>query len=267
MDELGNANSSAYIKDFEGVLPDNPEIIYKEDLSIIVDYIGPFRVLPQRQFHLSGKWNYNKTGVKGENAYEMLANNKLREDKILEIIGKWYEEHFDGWKLIVKDRNPYFEILLSKNVNGNELEVNIVDVGQGMNQALPLVVRAYAAQEDSIVVLEQPELHLHPAAHADLAELFAWSAKENEQSFIIETHSENMLLRLRKLVVENDFGFTKDDVIIYWVDKAEESGQQITSITIDEEGTLSDFPDGVFNENLKEILEMDKAIDRKHKQQ
>lgn len=265
MDELGNANSSAYIKDFEGVLPDNPEIIYKEDLSIIVDYIGPFRVLPQRQFHLSGKWNYNKTGVKGENAYEMLANNKLREDKILEIIGKWYEEHFDGWKLIVKDRNPYFEILLSKNVNGNELEVNIVDVGQGMNQALPLVVRAYAAQEDSIVVLEQPELHLHPAAHADLAELFAWSAKENDQSFIIETHSENMLLRLRKLVVENDFGFTKDDIIIYWIAAAEHSGQQLNPITIDEEGDLSDFPEGVFNENLKEILEIDKALNRKNK--
>jgi predicted ATPase len=102
-----------------------------------------------------------------------------------------------------------------------------------MNQALPLVVRANVTDRpDSIIVLEQPELHLHPAAHGDLAELFAKSAKENNQTFIIETHSENMLLRLRKLVIENDFGFTKDDVIIYWLEDAEFKGQELLELQL-----------------------------------
>jgi predicted ATPase len=136
-----------------------------------------------------------------------------------------------------------------------------------MNQALPLVVRANVTDRpDSIIVLEQPELHLHPAAHGDLAELFAKSAKENNQTFIIETHSENMILRLRKLVIENDFGFTKDDVIIYWLEDAELKGQELMEITIDEKGVLSDWRNGVFDEGLREVLEMQKALNRKEQE-
>ena len=99
--------------------------------------------------------------------------------------------------------------------------------------------------------------------HGDLAELFAKSAKENNQTFILETHSENILLRLRKLIVENDFGFTKDDLVIYCVEDAELKGKGFLEITVNEEGVLSDWPEGVFNESMKEILEMQKALNRK----
>jgi predicted ATPase len=197
----------------------------------------------------------------------MLGVSKLeKKDKLYEKVGEWYKEYFDGWELIVDDtsKKPLIQILLSKN----DTEVNIMDVGQGMNQALPLVVRANVADRpDSIIVLEQPELHLHPAAHGDLAELFAKSAKENNQTFIIETHSENIILRLRKLIVENDFGFTKDDLIIYWIEDAELKGKELREITVDEEGVLSDWPEGVFNEGMKEILEMQKALRRKEQEQ
>jgi len=125
---------------------------------------------------------------------------------------------------------------------------------------LPLVVRANEKRENSITVLEQPELHLHPVAHASLAELFAKSAKENNQTFVIETHSENILLRLRKLIIQNNFGFTKDDFVIYWIEDSEFGGQELKEITVDDEGVLSDWSEGVFNENIKEILEMQKIL-------
>jgi len=160
-----------------------------------VDYIGPFRVLPNRQFYLSGQIDFKDTGIKGENAYAMLGVSKRLKTDLYEKVGDWFEKNFDGWRLNIKENDPFFEVVLSKN----KIDVNIVDVGQGMNQALPLVVRATEKRENSIIVLEQPELHLHPAAHANLAELFAKSAKENNQTFVIETHSENILLRLRKL--------------------------------------------------------------------
>ncbi|BAY43618.1 hypothetical protein SAMD00079811_11980 [Scytonema sp. HK-05] len=231
--------------------------------QIDVDYIGSFRILPERYFYLTGQTQFRDIGVTGENAYAMLGISKLKkDDELYKNVGKWYREHFDGWELKVDDRDkkPLIQILLSKN----DTDVNIVDVGQGMNQALPLVVRANVTDRpDSMIVLEQPELHLHPAAHGDLAELFAKSAKENNQTFIIETHSENILLRLRKLIVENDFGFTKDDVVIYWLEDAEFKGQELMEITIDEDGVLSDWRDGVFDEGLKEILEMQKALNKK----
>lgn len=229
--------------------------------SIDVDYIGPFRILPDRMFHLSGKTIFHNTGIAGENAYALLAISYLDKTELHEKVGEWYQTYFNGWKLNVDNKRPYFQILLSKN----NTDVNIVDVGQGMNQALPLVVRANIKKENSIIVLEQPELHLHPAAHGDLMQLFAKSAKENNQTFIIETHSENMLLRLRRLIVENtDFSFTKDDVIIYWVEDHEEQGQELREITINDGGELSSWPAGVFNENIKELFAIDNALTNKH---
>lgn len=264
-----DTNGVEYEIEFNGIIPTllkkgGDDILPLLNLNIDVDYIGPFRILPERQFHLSGKMNYFDTGAKGENAYFMLGVSKLSKDDLHIKVEEWYKLNFDGWSLKVEDKNrPYIQILLSKD----NKDINIVDVGQGMNQALPLVTRASIKRPESIIVLEQPELHLHPAAHGDLAELFAKSAKENNQIFLIETHSENIILRLRKLIIENDFGLTKDDVIIYWVDEAENpsNGQEITEITMDDEGVLSDWPDGVFNENIKEILAMENAINKKHK--
>lgn len=227
-----------------------------QNLKMEVDYIGPFRVLPNRQFYLSGQIEFKDTGIKGENAYAMLGVSKRLKTDLYEKVGDWFEKNFDGWRLNIKENNPFFEVVLSKN----KIDVNIVDVGQGMNQAFPLVVRANEKRENSIIVLEQPELHLHPAAHADLAELFAKSAKDNNQTFVIETHSENILLRLRKLIIQNDFGFTKDDFVIYWIEDSEFGGQELKEITVDDEGVLSDWSEGVFNENIKEILEMQKIL-------
>ncbi|MFM2061613.1 MAG: hypothetical protein RLZZ507_1283 [Cyanobacteriota bacterium] len=272
---VNDIDQEFYDCEFKGFIP--KEFIKEgtnENLSvnfkipqIDVDYIGPFRILPQRCFSLTGKTKFRDTGITGENAYIMLGVSKLeKKDKLYEKVGEWYKDHFDGWELIVDDtsKRPLIQILLTKN----DTEVNIMDVGQGMNQALPLVVRANVTDRpDSIIVLEQPELHLHPAAHGDLAELFAKSAKENNQTFIIETHSENIILRLRKLVVENDFGFTKDDLIIYWIEDAELKGKELREITVEEDGVLTEWPEGVFNEGMKEILEMQKALRRKEEEQ
>lgn len=283
---ISNDGSSYKIK-FKGFIPNEitgsdeeipPFYADFRNFQMNLDYIGPFRYLPLRQFHLSGQIDFNKTGIKGENAYEILGISKIRETDLHEKVGQWYEEHFDGWKLIVensKDINfdQSFKVLLQKVQTSleteqirhqNEITVNIVDVGQGMNQALPLVVRSNFGRKDSIIVLEQPELHLHPAAHADLAELFARSAKEHDQTFIIETHSENIILRLRKLIVENNFGYTKHDLVIYWIEESETEGQWIVEITVDELGTLSDWREGVFNEDLKEILAMKNAVRQKN---
>jgi AAA15 family ATPase/GTPase len=271
---LDTITKKKYECEFKGFIPTKFNEINDKNTSknlldkfklekIDVDYIGPFRILPKRYFYLTGQTEFRDTGVTGENAYAMLGISKLKKnDELHKNVGKWYKENFDGWELKVDDRDkkPLIQILLSKN----DTDVNIVDVGQGMNQALPLVVRANVTdRRDSMVILEQPELHLHPAAHGDLMELFAKSAKHNNQTFIIETHSENMLLRLRRLIVENDFGLTKDDVIIYWLEDAEFKGQSLMEITIDEDGVLSDWRDGVFDEGLKEILEMQKALNKK----
>lgn len=258
-------NGKKYTCGFKGFILDsiadeygNPvDLEFDLNLEIDVDYIGPFRVLPQRIYNLTGQIYYSDTGIKGENAYYILGVSKRMDTDLYREVGKWYEQNFDGWELKVKDSNPYIEISLNKQTT----DVNLVDVGQGMNQALPLVVRAFNKKEDSIIVLEQPELHLHPAAHGSLAELFAKSAILNRQAYILETHSENFILRLRKLIIDNEFGFTREDLIIYYVN----DNQDLLEITVDADAILSDWPEGIFNEHLREILEMEKALASKSK--
>lgn len=259
---------------FKGFIPEG--FFSKAPLTLKVDYIGPFRVLPVRQFYLTGQTYFPRTGVRGENAYANLVLSKLANSDLHRQVSQWYKDHFDGWELNVDDTNkPYYQIALVKKHNRiqlekkqylEELKINLVDVGQGMNQVLPLVVRANLEESGSIIVIEQPELHLHPAAHADLAELFAKSAIQKNNSYIIETHSENFLLRLRKLAIENSFGLKPDDIIIYWIENSESLGQELREITIDSEGTLSDWPEGVFNEDLQELIDLDNARKNKKKE-
>lgn len=269
-------DGAAYNCSFKGILPvsikkipNHEEIISQLDLidlAINVDYIGPFRLMPPRFFSLTGQVNYNHTGVRGENAYYILGNSKLYNTSLVDNVGKWYEEHFDEWRLDVSEnKDPLLEIVLFKEDKKEDFTVNLADVGQGMSQALPLIVRAYMEVENSLVILEQPELHLHPAAHGDLAELFAMSALEKNQNYLIETHSENFLLRLRRLIVDNDCPLKAEDVVIYWIDNDEENGYFLDKITIDEKGILSDWPEGVFNENVQEILAIRKTLKAQNK--
>ena len=234
-----------------------------KDIDLNVDYIGPFRILPQRVYHSKGLDVTGHVGVLGENAYHELYTDYT----LAEQVSDWYAENFGvalsvGW---VEGLKGAFQIHMINKFNDNA--VNIVDEGQGMSQVLPIVVRCNMEENNSIVVVEQPELHLHPKAHASLGRLFAETSKRINQNYIIETHSENLLLGLRDAVVDPNIDFSPDDVIIYFVDEDEEDGSAyLREITIDDEGMLSEWPSGVFNESYELLSTIKKkAYENKNK--
>ena len=223
------------------------------ELAFNVDYIGPLRSEPQRSYYYTGGELSDNVVPKGDNAYQLLC----ADEKLTQAASLWFERNFNGCRMRVEpggERGAYL-IQMNKPDNG-DYWVNIADEGMGMSQVLPIVTRCLHKVPGSIVVMEQPELHLHPAAHASLAYLFAESSKRNGQSYIIETHSENILLGLRDAVVDRNIGFNPEDVIIYFIDEDEE-GAFLKEIFIERDGTLTDWPRGVFNESyelLKNIL-------------
>jgi predicted ATPase len=152
----------------------------------------------------------------------------------------------------------FFEIVLI-SPDDPQVKVNIVDVGHGMSQVLPIIVRNFinAGASNSIDIIEQPELHLHPGAHANLAELFVNTVKRESSSFVIETHSENFILRIRNLVAKGSI--SKNDVQIYWVEDDERPGSQLVKIDLDDNGDVSFWPSGVFSESLLEASQLRKA--------
>lgn len=211
--------------------------------EVTVDYIGPVRVQPQRVYSSTGAGVVGKVGLKGEPAYEMLASSP----DLLKKVSGWYSENFNGVTLVLKALvKGMYELKMQKK--GSEYQVNIADEGQGMSQVLPIVARCLLAQPGLIVPMEQPELHLHPAAHLSLARLFAATAKTNRHNYIIETHSENILLGIREAVVDESNPLQPEDVAIYFIDDETDGSAYIMPIEIYPDGTLSDWPTGVFNE-------------------
>lgn len=136
---------------------------------------------------------------------------------------------------------------------GGNIDLGFADVGKGVSQVLPILV-ASAIEEYEIILIEQPEIHLHPKLQADVIEVISDSAIKRNNRFIIETHSENLLLRLQKKVRKNEL--EPNDINIYYFEKLKNNKINLVNIKILEDGSLSnDFPEGFFDIALSEILD------------
>ena len=137
------------------------------------------------------------------------------------------------------------------STGSDNVEFDPQDVGTGISQVIPVIV-ASLLDEEQIVAIEQPELHVHPRIQAELGDLFidAWKRKRNQ--FLLETHSEHLILRLQRRVREHQI--TQDEVGVYYVSQAEDGQTDVVQLRLDEEGDFVDnWPGGFFPERLKEI--------------
>jgi len=149
-------------------------------------------------------------------------------------------------------------VLLDRRAN---IPVSHCDVGVGVSQVLPVIVYAMAAI-DSLVAIEQPELHLHPALQAELGDVFIEAALgERRNTFILETHSEHVIFRVLKRIRQttqgkNDFtpGIRPDEVALLYVGRTPK-GSVVQELRIDERGRLLDrCPGGFFEEDFEELF-------------
>lgn len=236
-----------------------PEDEHNVSLKLCSDYIGPFRKLPERGYSRHSVKNKSKFGVHGENAYPILIQDSFETSEVISKVADWYKEYFDGWSIkIDHDKSPFFQVEIGRDETGTY--VNLKDVGQGMSQALPIVTRAfYPAERETLIVLEQPELHLHPAAHGELGELFVQSViDDSNKKYLIETHSQNLILRIRSLVASGHI--PSSHVVLYFVDfNHEESMSSLKKINLDEKGNVSFWPEDIFNESFVEARKLSKA--------
>lgn len=213
-----------------------------------IAYLGPLRLHPARLYVPKGDQS-GSVGKAGENAARLIYE---KSPGMSDEINRWFRE-FDI---------PY--TLSAENI-GNDIAGSVVslqlkdlrtgvavgpsDVGFGIGQLLPILVEGLVRKNSSICV-EQPEIHLHPRLQASLANFIVETSKENQ--WIIETHSESLILRLQNKIKEGAIA-PKDISVIYV--EATSRGSKVLEIPLDKDGDfMVDWPDGFFEERLKELF-------------
>jgi len=261
--------------DFSGLLPTGdlgPDIsdelslfLYRTTAAIrsafpLIRYFGPFRDQPRRSYRLPSRMPAD-LGVSGEHAAEALASDFARQQgRLLREVNNLFRNELFGWKVDVVERAGLYAIVLNFGTDDG-LTVNLMDVGTGVAQVLPILVQRAidvlnAPQTPVLEIVEQPELHLHPAAHGALADLYIEAAKLRDIRFVIETHSETFLLRLRRRVAE---GRLDPSILAIYFLESVDGIATAKPISISSDGTLNYWPAGVFSEDYEEARALTRA--------
>ena len=227
-----------------------------------VRYLGPFRERPHRRYRLPGRTR-TEVGAAGEYAAAILAGDRAWEGgRLIRLVNETMASHLPGWRIDAGDLHDAWSIVLT-STREPSVRVNLADTGTGIAQMLPIFVQraidvTRPGDRRVLEIVEQPELHLHPAAHAMLADVYLEAARNTSTKFLIETHSETFLLRLRRRIAEGKFGADPSTVAIYFVDRV--AGDAVVRpIQIDADGNVDYWPDGVFTEDFDETIALARA--------
>ncbi|MEU4541435.1 DUF3696 domain-containing protein [Streptosporangium sp. NPDC023825] len=219
-----------------------------------ISYLGPYRQRPSRLVRLPAR-SPRDVGSAGEHAVGMLISDQVRNNRrLLDEVNALLGDSLAGWQLDVETQGPLYSVIL-RSTTDPSLRVNLLDSGTGVAQVLPLLVQLARSPGD-LQVVEEPELHLHPAFHALLADLFITETERGSSRFLIETHSETMLLRLRRRIAEGRI--SSDAVAVHFVDH-ENGSSRVRRINIDDFGNLDYWPAGVFSEDFEETKKLAEA--------
>lgn len=228
-------------------------------------YLGPLRSPPLRRYTWSGTVPED-VGLAGANAVQAVLSArgrsfnwrpKAKTVSFQTVIARWLKRMglIATFRVveIAKD-SDLFEVRV--RVMPRSEEVKLTDVGFGVSQVLPVIVQCFYAPPNSSVLVEQPELHLHPAVQASLADLFIEAVTARERSaprrlqLIIESHSEHLLRRLQRRIAEKKISAM--DVAIYFC-RQSENGAIAERLELDEYGDILNWPPDFFGNELEDV--------------
>lgn len=248
--------------DKDGPIVEDLSLAIRRELESI-SYLGPLRRKPERDY----PWNKTKPGDVGSDGRgaidALLASALLRgEDQsyVVNGVSLWLARMKVADRLEVRQqgRSNRYELI----VHRDGIACNLRDVGIGISQVLPVLVVSYFAPSGSTIILEEPEIHLHPLAQSVLAELFVTISRERNVRFIVETHSEHLFRRMQTLLAKQEISTA--DSAMYFVERDGQAAQ-LRELNLDEFGRVSNWPTGFFGDALGETREQARLMFERQK--
>jgi predicted ATPase len=238
-----------------------------EELMANIYYLGPLRDYPKRQYTWAGAQPADM-GRRGEKVVDAILASRDRGERISRGKGRkslTLEEYAAYWlkKLNLIHSFKVEPITPESNLyrvkvkrSADSAEVLITDVGFGVSQILPVLTICYYVPEGSIILLEQPEIHLHPTVQAGLADVFIDAIKNRKVQIILESHSEHLLRRMQTRIAQENI--SNDDAALYFCEMRNGTSD-LRHLELNLYGEITNWPDGFFGDDFGEMAAMARA--------
>lgn len=246
------------------------ELAFEQQMDALY-YLGPLREFPKREYLWSGARPVD-VGKKGEKAIDALlaaqaSNELISRGQGIKRIG--LEEYVALWlkklNLITKfkveeiaEGSNLYRVKVKKSVES--AETLITDVGFGVSQILPVLVLLYYVPKGSTVLLEQPDIHLHPSVQSGLADVLIDAIRVREIQVVVESHSEYLLRRLQRRIAEQDFNC--EDAALYFC-AIDGKASSLTPLQLDLFGNIDNWPENFFGDDFGEIAAIQEAVTKR----
>lgn len=251
------------------LIPQKFEEIDFEDLinfRYITSVIHTNTIKYLKAYRIEGKPNYlikgnpiTDIGITGDGTveaiYKMIQGNKTVEfgNKVLfaDLFQKWFKQIIgENYSLIVETSDGALKIKIEEELQKKQ-KYSITEVGFGFSQIIPIITMILLSKKNDVLLIENPEVHLHPKLQANLANLFVFAVTHGRK-LIIETHSEHIINRTRLLVKQaKDPNNLSNKINIYFFEKLfknRETYIRNEEIKIDDTGKLSNWPKDFFDQ-------------------
>lgn len=233
-------------------------VIKEENIELLHEYfyyLCAERIGPRLKYEY-GVLPFQHVGYRGEHAFQILSGDNVEIAKertikkadpelLLGATREWLEYIIPGSKF-----DTATSVGRSRVIEGTFAESLPTNVGFGISYVLPIIVNCLIAKQDTVLIVENPEAHLHPLGQSRIGIFLAQIAASGIR-IIIETHSEHVINGIRISTLKE--GVPSDQVVVNFVSRDEEENLKIDEISITALGDLTDYPKGFFDQEQQDI--------------
>lgn len=226
-------------------------LILLNNLSKNLNFISSFRLQPERTYYQKNKLDY-KILSDGTNYIDQILQWEYGNGTEFQTLKKTLKE-LDLLQSIKVKKLPSGRFEPRVQVKKKGIWASLTDVGFGISQLLPILVADLQLPNLSALLLAQPEIHLHPSVQAALATYFVKQVNKTNKQYIIETHSEYLLNRIRLAIVKGELNPT--DVAVYYFENSVE-GSITHPIDFTKDGQIKNAPSGFFDTYMIDTMDI-----------